>query len=66
MSEPDAGGLGMMVYQKCPVCDGTGLVSRPPEVAGDVREFVSNGSGPWRCETCQGQRVIYTSRKERE
>ena len=44
--------------QKCPVCDGTGLLSRPPYVAGDVEIFTSGSSGPWKCEKCDGNGML--------
>lgn len=44
---------------KCPVCDGQGLVSRPPEVAGDLETFSSTSCGPWQCKACGGQGVIW-------
>ena len=40
--------------QKCPVCDGTGLVSKPPWVAGDQHQWSSTSSGPWPCNRCNG------------
>lgn len=42
----------MKIPFKCPVCDGTGLVSRPPGVAGDHPTFCSDSSGPWQCRVC--------------
>lgn len=44
--------------QKCPVCDGTGLVSRPPGVAGDLQQWPSTGTGPYRCQACGGNGVL--------
>lgn len=44
---------------KCPVCDGTKLVSRPPHVAGDQPQWSDNGSGPYPCGTCNGTGVIW-------
>lgn len=34
---------------KCPVCNGTALVSTPPYVAGDQSTYVTNGTGPYLC-----------------
>jgi len=48
----------MSIYQKCPVCDGTGLVSRPPNVAGDVLVWTDNKTGPYPCKTCLGTGII--------
>jgi len=42
------------MYQKCPVCDGTGLVSKPPGVAGDQNTWVSYSTGPYPCRACGG------------
>jgi len=44
--------------QKCPVCNGTGLVSRPPGVAGDVETFPTTSAGPWPCRACNGTGII--------
>lgn len=41
------------VAQKCPVCDGTGLVSRPPGVAGDQNQWSSNQVSTFPCRTCK-------------
>ena len=46
--------------QKCPVCDGTGLVNKPPWVAGDQHTWTTSGSGPWPCKRCQGIGTIPT------
>lgn len=48
----------MTKAQKCPVCDGTGLVSRPPWVAGDVNRWLSSSAGPWPCQCCVGG-IVY-------
>lgn len=44
---------------KCPVCDGTGLVSRPHYVAGDAKTWTSNNTGPYKCTACHGSGVIF-------
>jgi len=49
---------------KCPVCDGTGLVSRPPGLAGDVREWVGSNTGPYPCRACGGTGIIETNTGE--
>ena len=46
------------MWQKCPVCNGTGLVSRPPWVAGDVTGWSSTGTGPYPCRVCGGRGVL--------
>lgn len=48
-----------MNVQKCPVCNGTGLVSRPPWVAGDKPVWSSTSAGPWPCKACCGAGVLY-------
>ena len=49
-----------MSFQKCPVCDGTGLVSRPPWVAGDVQTWTDSSGGPYPCKVCGGQGILST------
>lgn len=51
-----------MSEQKCPVCDGTGLVSKPPWIAGDQHEWSSTSSGPWPCNRCSGVGTFPTRR----
>lgn len=46
-----------MEYQKCPVCDGTGLVSRPPYVAGDQTTWAGTCS-TYTCNVCLGGGII--------
>jgi len=46
---------------KCPVCDGTGLVSRPPWVAGDAEFWYTSDAGPWSCKSCFGRGIIYVN-----
>jgi hypothetical protein len=45
---------------RCPVCDGTGLVSRPPGVAGDQESWSSNAVGPYQCQSCGGAGVLHS------
>ena len=45
-------------YQTCPVCAGTGLVSRPPWIAGDVTTWVSCRTDPYECKTCRGLGIL--------
>ena len=47
-----------MEYKKCPVCDGTGLVSRPPHIAGDVETWADSSTAPYPCKACGGQGYI--------
>ena len=44
---------------KCPVCDGTGKVSRPPGVAGDIDSWSSSETGPYDCRACWGNAIIW-------
>lgn len=48
------------VWQRCPVCSGTGLVSVPPGVAGDQPTFTTSEVGPWTCRRCAGLGTIAT------
>jgi len=48
-----------MIPHKCPVCDGQGLVNRPPWVAGDQKEWVASSVGPWLCKVCQGTGIVW-------
>jgi hypothetical protein len=57
-------------WQKCPVCDGTGLVSRPPWIAGDLQEFSTSSAGPWPCKRCAGvgtilEPILYQGEEEK-
>ena len=53
-----------MRWQKCPICDGSGLVSRPAHVAADQPSFGSSNAGPWACPTCNGLRIILEAQEE--
>ncbi|MDE2103448.1 MAG: hypothetical protein KGL39_39770 [Patescibacteria group bacterium] len=44
---------------KCPVCDGTGLVSRPPGIPGDVTTWPSDGTYPYMCTACDGRGILW-------
>ena len=50
---------------KCPVCDGTGLVSKPPWVAGDQHEWSSTSTGPYPCGACQASGLLDAIQKRR-
>ena len=43
---------------KCPVCDGAGLVSRPPHIPGDVTEWTDSKTGPYECRACKGFGIV--------
>jgi hypothetical protein len=49
------------LIQRCPVCDGTGLVSKPPGIAGDVTTWMSSSSGPYPCRVCAGAGILATA-----
>jgi hypothetical protein len=44
-------------WQKCPKCDGQGIVSKPPYVAGDVNKWTSTQIS-YPCDLCGGMKVI--------
>lgn len=44
---------------RCPVCDGTGLVSKPPWIAGDQTTWTASGTGPYECRACGGSGVLW-------
>jgi hypothetical protein len=43
----------------CPVCAGSGLVSRPPGVAAG-QNFSSTSCGPWPCNACAGSGILWS------
>lgn len=47
----------MAHYQKCPKCDGQGIVSKPPWLAGDISTWVSSETS----YICNGEKVIFVS-----
>jgi hypothetical protein len=44
---------------KCPCCSGTGKVSRPPWIAGDIQEWVSSGTELYSCQPCNGKGILW-------
>ena len=44
---------------KCPVCNGTGLVSTPPDIAGDISTWSSSSTATYQCKSCVGQGIIW-------
>lgn len=42
----------------CPKCNGQGIVSKPPYVAGDVHEC-SSTSATHTCDVCNGTKILY-------
>lgn len=47
-------------YQECPVCKGSGFVSTPIFVAGNLPYWSGNSTGPYTCRVCSGQGIITT------
>ena len=47
-----------MSFQKCPKCDGQGIVSKPPYVPGDVSQW-SSVSTAFLCDVCKGSKIIW-------
>ncbi len=45
-------------YQICPKCNGQGMVSKPPYIAGDVYEWSSSSVAPFTCNVCNGAKII--------
>lgn len=43
----------------CPVCNGSGLVSRPPHIAGDLNQWVDTGTAPYTCKACSGSGIVW-------
>ena len=48
----------MSEVHTCPNCRGTGLVSYPPYLAGDIGQWTGVGAGPYPCKSCNGKGVI--------
>lgn len=44
-------------YQLCPKCNGQGIVSKPPYIAGDVHHW-SGSVSSFTCELCNGSKII--------
>lgn len=49
--------LNSREYQKCPVCDGQGILNKPEWVAGDQETWVSN-KPTYTCHLCKGKQII--------
>lgn len=45
---------------KCPVCDGSGKVSRPPWIAGDQQTWVSGSIEMYECRACTGTGIVWS------
>ena len=47
-----------MNLHKCPTCNGQGIVSKPPWVAGDQDVWYSTTAMTWPCKTCDAKGYI--------
>ena len=52
-------------WQKCPKCDGQGIVSKPPWIAGDVYEW-SDTVGQHQCNVCNGLMIMPSPPKPKQ
>jgi len=48
------------IPHKCPKCDGQGIVSKPPWVAGDVHQWSSTQT-TFQCDVCHGEKIIWSN-----
>ena len=46
-----------MKYQLCPKCNGQGIVSKPPWIAGD-QDTWSSTAASYPCDVCSGGKVL--------
>ncbi len=44
---------------KCPVCNGTGLVSIPPDLPGDQLTYTSASIRSYECKACTGSGIVW-------
>ncbi len=49
----------MKIPFKCPVCDGQGLVNKPPYIAGDQPAWTDSSNSPYTCKACGGGGVLW-------
>jgi DnaJ-class molecular chaperone len=42
------------VPYKCPVCDGRGIIEKPP--------IPTTSTAPWPCFSCKGMGIVYTEK----
>jgi hypothetical protein len=50
----------------CPVCNGAGHVSRPPNIPGDVTDWTAAGMESYQCRACAGQGFVWAPTDELE
>jgi Zn finger protein HypA/HybF involved in hydrogenase expression len=48
-----------MKWQKCPKCDGQGIVSKPPYLNGEQQTWTA-ASSSFLCDVCGGKKIILT------
>ncbi len=53
----------MKIPFKCPVCDGQGLVNKPPYIAGDQPTWTDSSNSPYTCKACGGGGVLWADDK---
>lgn len=56
----------MNYWQICPKCNGQGIVSKPPYVAGDIHQWSSNSTSFFLCNMCNGQMKILVQELNKE
>lgn len=49
----------MKIPHKCPVCDGSGAVSRLPSQTGNQETWTDGETGGYRCNACSGTGIIW-------
>lgn len=47
-----------VAWQKCPICDGRGVVAYPPNAPLGTSIFSSSASSSWPCEVCHGAKIL--------
>lgn len=50
----------------CPKCGGQGHVEKPPWVAGDRDQWVSNNTGGYTCPVCNGSGIVSSRTEDTE
>lgn len=49
------------IPHRCPLCNGAGHTSRPPNVPGDATQWTSAGTETYSCYPCKGSGVVWGS-----
>lgn len=50
--------IGVTTMQICPKCQGQGIVSKPPWIAGDQTTWDDSTSTSHQCNVCKGNKII--------